>query len=57
MVNKKGRVLGAHVHTCELLRRQRSGGSRLEVSLGKQFMRPYLVKIPHKKGLVEWLKV
>jgi hypothetical protein len=23
----------------------------------KQFLKPYLEKIPHKKGLVEWLKV
>jgi hypothetical protein len=29
----------------------------LEASLGKQFMKPYLKKTHHKKGLVEWLKV
>jgi hypothetical protein len=40
-----------------LLRRQRSGGLRLEISLGKQFMKPYLEKTHHKRGLVEWLKV
>jgi hypothetical protein len=30
-------------HSCNL-RRQRSGGSQFEVSLGKQFVRPYLKK-------------
>jgi hypothetical protein len=24
--------------------------------LGKQFSRPYLKKVHHKKGLLEWLK-
>jgi hypothetical protein len=36
---------------------QRSGGSRFEISLGKQFERPYLEKTHHKKGLVEWLEM
>jgi hypothetical protein len=30
---------------------------RFEASLGKQFVKPYLEKPYHKKGLVEWLKV
>jgi hypothetical protein len=30
-------------------RRQRSGRSQFEASLVKQFMRPYLENIPHKK--------
>jgi hypothetical protein len=34
-----------------------SGGLRFEASPGKLFMRPYLEKTHHKKGLVEWLKV
>jgi hypothetical protein len=35
-----------------LLRRQRSGGSRFEASLGKQFVRPYLEKkLITKQGL------
>jgi hypothetical protein len=29
--------------------RQRSGGSRFEASLGKQFARPYLENTHHKK--------
>jgi hypothetical protein len=29
----------------------------LKPAPGKQFARPYLEKIQHKKGLVEWLKV
>jgi hypothetical protein len=33
------------------------GGSQFEASPGKQFMKPYLEKNLHKKGLVEWLKV
>jgi hypothetical protein len=33
----------------QLLRRQRSGGSQFDVSLGKQFMRPYLENTHHKK--------
>jgi hypothetical protein len=40
----------------QLLRRQRSGGSKFEASLGKLFSRPYLEKTHQKKGLVEWLK-
>jgi hypothetical protein len=36
---------------------QRSGGSQLEASLGKYFMRPYLETSFTKIGLVEWLKV
>jgi hypothetical protein len=48
----------AVAHACnQLLRRQRSGGSRLEASLGKQFVRPYLENTQPKKGSVEWLKV
>jgi hypothetical protein len=38
------------------LGRQRSGVSRFEASLSKQFMRPYLENTEHKKGLAEWLK-
>jgi hypothetical protein len=38
----------------ELLRRQRSGGSRFEASLGKQFERPYLEKTHHKKKEGWW---
>jgi hypothetical protein len=34
-------ILATHV--------QRSGGSRFEVSQGKQLMRPYLEKTHHKK--------
>jgi hypothetical protein len=41
----------------QLLRRQRSGGSRFKASPGRQFSRPYLEKPFTKKGLVEWLKV
>jgi hypothetical protein len=40
-----------------LLRRQRSGGSRFKPSSGKSFMRPYLEKTLHRKGLVEWVMV
>jgi hypothetical protein len=29
----------------------------LKEGLGKQFMRPYLEKSLHKKGLEEWLKL
>jgi hypothetical protein len=29
----------------------------LKPAQGKKFMRPYLEKTHHKKGLVEWLKV
>jgi hypothetical protein len=36
---------------------QRSGGFQFKASMGKEFTRPYLKKIHHKKGLVEWLKV
>jgi hypothetical protein len=32
-------------------------GSRFKARQGKQFTRPYLEKTPHKKGLLEWLKV
>jgi hypothetical protein len=39
------------------LKRQRSGGLRLEANPGKQLKRPYLEKSLHNKGLVEWLKV
>jgi hypothetical protein len=39
-----------------VIRRQRSG-SQFEASLSKQFEKPYLRKIHHKKGLVEGLKV
>jgi hypothetical protein len=44
-----------------LLRKQRSGRSRFEVSPDKQFLRPYLKNAHHtqrekKTGLVEWLK-
>jgi hypothetical protein len=39
--------------TAQLLRKQKSRGSRFEASLGKQFKRPYLEKIQHKTGLVE----
>jgi hypothetical protein len=35
------------------LRRQRSGGSQFEASLGKYFMRPCLENTHHKKELVE----
>jgi hypothetical protein len=40
-----------------LFRGQRSGGSRFEATLGKYFLRPYLKKPHHKKGLVGWFKV
>jgi hypothetical protein len=40
-----------------MLAYKRSGGSRFEAGLGKQFLRPYLGKSHHKKRLVEWLKV
>jgi hypothetical protein len=40
-----------------LLRRQRSGGSRIEPRLGKKFERPHLKKPFTKVGLVGWLKV
>jgi hypothetical protein len=30
---------------------------RFEATPGKEFMRPYLEKTLHKKGLEEWLKV
>jgi hypothetical protein len=30
---------------------------RFEASPGKQFVKPYLEKTHHKKGLKEWLKV
>jgi hypothetical protein len=32
-------------------------GSWFKASPGKQFVRPYLEKAHHKKGLVQWLKV
>jgi hypothetical protein len=31
--------------------------SWFEASLGTKFVRPYLEKTLHKKGLVEWLEV
>jgi hypothetical protein len=40
-----------------VLRRQRSGGLQFKVSQGKYFVRPYLEKNHHTKGVVEWLKV
>jgi hypothetical protein len=43
--------------TSQLLRRQRSGGSRFEVSPGKYLRDPNLNKPFTKIGLVEWLKV
>jgi hypothetical protein len=47
------------VHICapSLSTRHRSGESRFDISLGKQFARPCLEKIQHKTGPVEWLKV
>jgi hypothetical protein len=44
------------VHTCNP---SYSGGreSRFKASVSKQFVRPYLEKLLHKKELVEWLKV
>jgi hypothetical protein len=30
---------------------------KFKASQGKEFMRPYLEKTLHKKGLVEWLEV
>jgi hypothetical protein len=47
---------GSHLQSW-LFRRQRSGGSQFEVNPGKWFLRPYLEKKNHNKGLVEWLKV
>jgi hypothetical protein len=40
-----------------VLGRQRSGGSWFKASPGKEFLRSYLEKTHHKKGLVKWLKV
>jgi hypothetical protein len=42
----------------QAIQEQRSGGSQLKASLGKQFARPYLKKpYSQKIGVVEWLKV
>jgi hypothetical protein len=52
-----GQALAAHACNPSYSGVKRSGGSRFKASLGKMFMRPYLKKKHHKKGLVEELKV
>jgi hypothetical protein len=39
-----------------ILRKQRSGGSRCEASRGKQFVKPYLEELHHKKRAGEVAK-
>jgi hypothetical protein len=51
-------VLVAHTYNPSYSEgRDQEDRSQLEISLGKEFESPYLEKIHHKKGLVEWFKL